>query len=109
VRIFFLRNVSLSVFLACQVRGGVLYVNGVAQDEPFIAEAPAYVLNKLTVPPGDVSSWLQFLKHAIGEFSCTCGYLLVGPAESVRGSLPLASAAMVSQMPGGYHQPCLGF
>jgi hypothetical protein len=38
-----------------QVRGGVLLVNGQPQEEPFINERPAYVLNKLTVPPGDVS------------------------------------------------------
>ncbi len=38
-----------------QVRNGVLFVNGVAQQEPFINEKPAYVLNKLTVPPGNVS------------------------------------------------------
>lgn len=33
----------------------MLFVNGVAQQEPFINEKPAYVLNKLTVPPGNVS------------------------------------------------------
>jgi len=37
-----------------EVRGGVLYVNGSPRTEPFIAEAPKYTLNKLTVPPGDV-------------------------------------------------------
>jgi hypothetical protein len=38
-----------------QVKGGKLYVNGVARVEPFINEPPAYTLGKLVVPPGDVS------------------------------------------------------
>lgn len=40
---------------ACQVHDGTLYVNGVARDEPFIYQKPAYTLGKLVVPPGDVS------------------------------------------------------
>ncbi|GFH18425.1 peptidase_S26 domain-containing protein, partial [Haematococcus lacustris] len=37
-----------------EVHDGRTYVNGVPQQEPFINEAPAYVMDKLTVPPGDV-------------------------------------------------------
>jgi len=37
-----------------EVREGQLYVNGIAQVEPFINEKPAYVLKQLTVPPGEV-------------------------------------------------------
>ena len=40
---------------AAQVKGGTLFVNGRPQVEPFINEKPAYVLDKLVVPPGDVS------------------------------------------------------
>jgi hypothetical protein len=45
------------VHCACvrQVHDGRLYVNGVARDEPFIYQKPAYTLGKLVVPPGDVS------------------------------------------------------
>jgi hypothetical protein len=39
-----------------QVKNGTLYVNGNARVEPFINEKPAYVLNRLVVPPGDVSA-----------------------------------------------------
>ena len=35
---------------------GTLYVNGVARTEPFINERPNYVLERLTIPPGDVSA-----------------------------------------------------
>ncbi len=42
-----------------QVANEKLYVNGVAQVEPFINEQPAYTLAKQTVPPGAVSA-----KHA---------------------------------------------
>jgi hypothetical protein len=38
-----------------QVHDGRLYVNGVAREEPFIYQQPAYTLGKLVVPPGDVS------------------------------------------------------
>jgi hypothetical protein len=38
-----------------QVHDGTLYVNGAPRTEPFIKEAPRYVLGKLVVPPGDVS------------------------------------------------------
>jgi hypothetical protein len=38
-----------------QVHDGRLYVNGVAREEPFIYQKPAYTLGKLVVPPGDVS------------------------------------------------------
>jgi hypothetical protein len=41
--------------LYVQVRNGQLFVNGVAQEEPFISERPSYVLNKMKVPPGEVS------------------------------------------------------
>lgn len=37
-----------------EVHDGTLFVNGVAQTEPFINEKPAYFLERLTVPPGDV-------------------------------------------------------
>ena len=33
---------------------GTLYVNGAPRVEPFIAEPPRYLLNRLVVPPGDV-------------------------------------------------------
>lgn len=39
-----------------QVHDGSLFVNGVARDEPFIYQKPAYTLGKLVVPPGDVSA-----------------------------------------------------
>lgn len=39
-----------------QVHDGTLFVNGVARDEPFIYQKPAYTLGKLVVPPGDVSA-----------------------------------------------------
>ncbi len=38
-----------------QVKGGKLIVNGSPRAEPFINEPPAYTLDKLVVPPGDVS------------------------------------------------------
>jgi len=38
-----------------EVHDGNLYVNGMARQEPFINERPAYTLGKLVVPPGDVS------------------------------------------------------
>ncbi|EFJ48575.1 hypothetical protein VOLCADRAFT_104633 [Volvox carteri f. nagariensis] len=37
-----------------EVRNGRTYVNGVARNEPFIAEQPLYEMPKLVVPPGDV-------------------------------------------------------
>jgi hypothetical protein len=43
---------------AVQVHDGTLYVNGVAREEPFIYQKPAYTLGKLVVPPGDVSGRL---------------------------------------------------
>jgi hypothetical protein len=52
-------NQSHALPCLLQVRGGVLYVNGVAQNEPFINEPPAYVLNKLVIPPGDVSTGMD--------------------------------------------------
>ncbi|GAX81217.1 hypothetical protein CEUSTIGMA_g8649.t1 [Chlamydomonas eustigma] len=37
-----------------EVHDGTLFVNGQPRTEPFINEKPAYVLNKQTIPPGDV-------------------------------------------------------
>jgi len=37
-----------------EVKDGLLYVNGMAQDEPFTNEKPAYTLSPLTVPAGSV-------------------------------------------------------
>ena len=38
-----------------QVRDGTLFVNGKARQEPYIYQKPAYKLQKLTVPPNNVS------------------------------------------------------
>lgn len=38
-----------------QVHDGALYVNGKARNEPYIYQKPAYKLQKLTVPPNNVS------------------------------------------------------
>jgi len=45
-----------SPYFLPQVQDGTLYVNGQPQKELFIKEKPGYVLDKLTVPPGDVSA-----------------------------------------------------
>jgi signal peptidase I len=37
-----------------EVKGGVVYVNGVAQDEPYTNERPDYDLPPLTVPKGAI-------------------------------------------------------
>ena len=46
-------------FWQMQVRNGKMFVNGVAQEEPFINERPSYVLNKMKVPPGEVRQKMQ--------------------------------------------------
>ena len=40
---------------AIQVHDGKLYVNGKARNEPYIYQAPAYKMQKLTVPSDNVS------------------------------------------------------
>eukprot|EP00983_Pelagomonas_calceolata_P060049 1146205-Pelagomonas_calceolata.AAC.5 len=40
---------------ALRVHDGTLFVNGQPQKEPYIKEQPSYTLEKMTVPPGDVS------------------------------------------------------
>lgn len=42
-------------FLSAQVKEGKLFVNDIPRVEPFINEPPAYLLEKYTVPAGDVS------------------------------------------------------
>lgn len=73
-----------------QVHDGRLYVNGVAREEPFIYQKPAYTLGKLVVPPGDVS--LRFPAATAG-FCRDLNTLCLGVECSVSACLALLLAA----------------
>lgn len=63
-----------------QVHDGALYVNGKARNEPYIYQKPAYKLQKLTIPPNNVSCWFCVINFhcfaALGR--CEIGMYVTG-------------------------------
>ena len=51
----------IAIIMVSQVRKGVTYVNGVAQDESFRYEVPTYTMKKTKVPAGNVKKAHQTL------------------------------------------------
>lgn len=50
----FIKRVVAGAGDTVEVKNGRLIVNGVARDEPYLMEPPAYTLKTLTVPPGHI-------------------------------------------------------
>jgi signal peptidase I len=82
-----------------QVHDGKLFVNGVARDEPFIAQQPAYTLGRLVVPPGDVS-WVGVgcCRGARGLLASPGSAAKLPCAKLCAYHLPLPAAACHTQV-----------